>query len=93
MLKIRNPWGNKEWNGRASEQDKQFWSKMKSIDKDKLGQKFGNDGIFFMLWEDFVDYFKMINICKVNDNANYFYYEDEYQNDTAKLFELETSGG
>lgn len=24
-----------------------------------------------MLWEDFVGYFDMIDICKVKDNANY----------------------
>ncbi len=76
MVKLRNPWGREEWNGRASEQDKNFWNKLKGFDRDNLGQKYGNDGIFFMLWEDFVDYFNMIDICKLNDNANYFYYED-----------------
>lgn len=35
----------------------------------------------------------MIDICKINDNANYFFYEDEYQYDVPKLFELETTGG
>lgn len=56
----------------------QFWNQMNPIDKDKLGQKFENDGIFFMLWQDFVRYFAMIDICQINDNANYFYYEDCY---------------
>lgn len=50
MVKLRNPWGREEWNGRASEQDKNFWNKLKGIDRDNLGQKYGNDGIFFMLW-------------------------------------------
>ena len=35
----------------------------------------------------------MVDICKINDNANYFYYEDTYQNDVPRLFEFETSGG
>lgn len=61
---------------------------MKAFDRDKLGQKFANDGIFFMLWEDFVNYFTMIDVCKINDNANYFYYEDEYKTDVPRLFEL-----
>lgn len=50
MLKIRNPWGEREWNGRASELDLEFWKKLKPMDKDKLGHRFQNDGTFFMLW-------------------------------------------
>jgi hypothetical protein len=46
-----------------------------SIDKKRLGFSQNNDGIFFMFWEDFLDYFIIINICKINDKANY-YYED-----------------
>jgi hypothetical protein len=30
-----------------------------------------NDGVFFMLWEDFLNYFSMIDICKINDNSHY----------------------
>lgn len=37
LLKIRNPWGEKEWTGRASDSDKQFWSKVSPSDKKKLG--------------------------------------------------------
>jgi hypothetical protein len=40
-----------------------------------------------------VNYFAMVDICKINDNANYFYYQDTYQNDVPRLFEFETSGG
>jgi hypothetical protein len=93
MLKIRNPWGEREWTGRACESDKKFWDKMKNIDRERLGQKLINDGTFFMLWEDFVNFFTMIDICRVNDNANYFYYEDTYLNDVPRLFEFETTGG
>ncbi len=46
-----------------------------------------------MLWEDFVNFFAMIDICRINDNANYFYYQDTYQSDIPKLFEFETTGG
>jgi hypothetical protein len=28
-----------------------------------------------MLWEDFLDYFQLVNICKVDDRANYYYDE------------------
>ena len=93
MLKIRNPWGEREWNGRASESDMQFWKKMNPFDADRLGHTFENDGTFFMLWEDFVQYFSMVDICRINDNAHYFSHQTEYYDDQAKMFELETSGG
>jgi hypothetical protein len=93
MLKIRNPWGEREWNGRASESDLQFWKKMNPFDADRLAHTFENDGTFFMLWEDFVQYFSMVDICRINDNAHYFSHQAEYIDDQAKIFELETSGG
>ncbi len=30
-----------------------------------------NDGVFFILWEDFVNFFFMVDICKINDNASF----------------------
>lgn len=39
-----------------------------------------------MLWEDFVQYFGMVDICKINDNAHYLYYQDNYESDKAKVF-------
>lgn len=71
MLKLRNPWGQKEWSGRASDNDNQFWSTVSPADKQKMGYTSKNDGIFFMLWDDFVNYFDMVDICKINDNANF----------------------
>ena len=37
MLKIRNPWGSKEWNGRAADSDKRFWSAVSPADRQRLG--------------------------------------------------------
>jgi hypothetical protein len=58
--------------------DKIFWQKMNQFDHDRLGYTFENDGTFFMLWEDFVQYFSMIDICRINDNAHYFSTQVEY---------------
>jgi hypothetical protein len=88
LLKLRNPWGEKEWNGRASESDAQFWKKMNPFDVDRLGHSFENDGTFFMLWEDFVQYFNMLDICRINDNAHYFSHQTEYIDDQAKMIEF-----
>lgn len=36
LVKVRNPWGKREWNGRASEQDKNFWSKIPPAEKQRI---------------------------------------------------------
>lgn len=50
LLKLRNPWSNREWTGRASELDTQFWSRVSPADKQLMGFKQANDGIFYILW-------------------------------------------
>jgi hypothetical protein len=50
LLKIRNPWGEKEWTGGASDKDTAFWSKVSNTDKKILGVAEKNDGLFFMHW-------------------------------------------
>lgn len=76
MLKLRNPWGRKEWKGRASDYDEVFWSTLTPAQKQNLDyidnkRKTDTDGVFFILWEDFLTYFQLVDICKINDNANY----------------------
>ena len=36
-----------------------------------MHRKKEKDGVFFLTWEDFVTYFQLVDICKINDNANY----------------------
>lgn len=43
------------------------------MDKKRLGYAKDDDGVFFMTWEDFLMYFLVVNICKVDDKANYYY--------------------
>ena len=50
MLKIRNPWGEREWQGRAADKDTKFWNSLSPADKKHLGYGVKDDGIFFMIW-------------------------------------------
>jgi hypothetical protein len=55
LVKIRNPWGSKEWRGKASDQDTEFWNKVSAEDKKALDyedckRKQDGDGVFFMVW-------------------------------------------
>lgn len=49
LIKIRNPWGEKEWRGGASDRDN-FWRTVSPNDKKRLGFGVNDDGIFFMFW-------------------------------------------
>jgi hypothetical protein len=93
MLKIRNPWGSMEWKGAASENDKKFWSKISPEEQLRMGFHCGDDGIFFMLWEDFEKYFVIADICKVDDNAHYYYVTDTFQKNKPNLYQFYTEGG
>ena len=76
MIKLRNPWGHKEWKGRASDYDQAFWNSVSATDKQLLdyddhSRQKDTDGIFFVIWEDFLNYFSLVDICKIFDNAHY----------------------
>ena len=73
MLQIRNPWGQKEWKGGASDRDTKFWNSLSNTDKKRLGHVNKDDGVFFMFWEEFIEYFQLVDICKIEDKANYYY--------------------
>lgn len=85
LIKLRNPWGHKEWKGRASDYDLDFWNQISATDKQMLdyedaSRKKERDGIFFITWEDFLRYFQLVDICKLNDNAHYNFTPTEFQN-------------
>jgi hypothetical protein len=80
MIKLRNPWGHKEWKGRASDYDEAFWGSLTPAQKQTLdyhdtNRKTNTDGVFFIFWEDFITYFQLVDLCKINDNANYNFAE------------------
>jgi Calpain family cysteine protease len=54
FLKIRNPWGQGEWNGRWSDGSKE-WTKEWLPALELLDHSFGDDGSFIMQYEDFLE--------------------------------------
>ena len=49
LVKIRNPWGKKEWNGRWSDGSPE-WDMVKDGEKQRLKYEIKNDGGFWMLF-------------------------------------------
>jgi hypothetical protein len=56
LLMVKNPWGFAEWNGPWSDGSKEWTAEaIKALD-----YKFGNDGIFWMPFEDFLERFVQV---------------------------------
>jgi hypothetical protein len=92
-VKLRNPWGLLEWKGRAGRGDRQFWTSIPSADRQRLSFSESERGSFFMLWEDFVNFFDILSICKLQDNASYSSCQCEFSRKRAQMLEFETKGG
>jgi hypothetical protein len=57
LLKMRNPWGSTEWEGDWSDGSKLWTPEMMT----KLQHTFGDDGVFWISYKDFLKHFPSIN--------------------------------
>ncbi|KAG8001752.1 Calpain-5 [Nibea albiflora] len=56
MIRMRNPWGQREWNG--------AWSDSKS-EREKIGVVVQDDGEFWMTFDDFIIHFTDLILCRL----------------------------
>ncbi|NWX95829.1 CAN5 protein, partial [Nothoprocta ornata] len=70
MIRLRNPWGKREWNGAWSDSSEE-WKKVSSSERKRLGLTVENDGEFWMTFEDWCKNFTDVDICRVV-NTSYF---------------------
>lgn len=75
LLRLRNPWGKIEWKHNWSDEDKR-WDDVCNKTKEKIHFSKKNDGIFYMNFEDFEEYFNHFEIC---------YYHDFFKRSSCKL--------
>uniref|UniRef100_A0A1I7SLZ9 Calpain catalytic domain-containing protein n=2 Tax=Bursaphelenchus xylophilus TaxID=6326 RepID=A0A1I7SLZ9_BURXY len=64
MIRLQNPWGEKEWNGPWSD-DSPEWEQVSSAHKAELGITVDEDGEFWMPWDEFIRYFTDISVCQL----------------------------
>ena len=61
LLELRNPWGKPGWKGAFNDNDEAWTQSL----KDQLNPRFGgNEGLFWMQFEDFCEHFSGVSICK-----------------------------
>jgi len=63
LCKLRNPWGRLEWRGDWSDASPLWTAELRaSLDG---GRTSGDDGTFWMSFDDLLDYFRTIEACRV----------------------------
>lgn len=67
LLKLRNPWGHQEWSGDWSDQSPKWTPQL----RDKLGMRSSDDGVFFIAFHDYINYYRSTTICRVHDGYHY----------------------
>jgi calpain-15 len=63
LVKLRNPWGNFEWNGAWSDNSGDWTPELQK----QAGWTVEDDGTFFMCMDDLRQYFNRIQVCRIND--------------------------
>ncbi|XP_043914835.1 calpain-5-like [Protopterus annectens] len=64
MIRMRNPWGEKEWNGPWSDGSEE-WQKVSKSEREKIGVTVEDDGEFWMTFEDFCKYYTDLILCRL----------------------------
>jgi hypothetical protein len=62
LVQLRNPWGQTEWKGRFSDADTASWTRRLRNKLNYDPDKSGDDGTFWMLWNDFVANYEYVFI-------------------------------
>ncbi|KAM4663042.1 calpain-6 [Discoglossus pictus] len=64
MIRMRNPWGKREWRGAWSDESEE-WKKVSQSEKEALGLTVQDDGEFWMTFEDWCKNFTHADVCRL----------------------------
>ncbi|XP_049319977.1 calpain-3 isoform X1 [Astyanax mexicanus] len=68
LVRLRNPWGQVEWNGPWSDNSKE-WTTISKSEKEKLQHQNEEDGEFWMSFDDFKKNYTKLEICNLTPDA------------------------
>ena len=70
LLKLRNPWGQGEWQGDWSDNSKLWTPELRK----KVGCEVKDDGFFFIPLADYINYYSSTSICMEDAPEKYKHY-------------------
>jgi hypothetical protein len=65
LIRLRNPWGYKEWTGKWSDHS-ELWTEEAKKELN-VNLNIEDDGEFYMSFEDFFNYFLVVDVCRVTN--------------------------
>ncbi|XP_030588517.1 calpain-9 [Archocentrus centrarchus] len=68
LIRIRNPWGEVEWNGAWSDNSRE-WNYIDTAEKTRILQNSAEDGEFWMEFEDFRRNYDKVEICNMTPDS------------------------
>uniref|UniRef100_A0A8B9NR92 Calpain-3 n=1 Tax=Accipiter nisus TaxID=211598 RepID=A0A8B9NR92_9AVES len=68
LVRLRNPWGQVEWNGPWSDKSEE-WNFINKEEKIRLQHKIVEDGEFWISFEDFMRHFTKLEICNLTPDT------------------------
>uniref|UniRef100_A0A7N8XNC4 Calpain 9 n=1 Tax=Mastacembelus armatus TaxID=205130 RepID=A0A7N8XNC4_9TELE len=68
LIRIRNPWGQVEWNGPWSDNSRE-WNYIDKAEQIRLQQNSTDDGEFWMQFEDFKRNYDKVEICNMTADS------------------------
>ncbi|XP_067102567.1 calpain-5-like [Osmerus mordax] len=64
MIRMRNPWGQREWNGPWSDSSEE-WQKVSPSVREQIGMTVQDDGEFWMTFDDFCEHYTDLILCRL----------------------------
>ncbi|XP_072842329.1 calpain-3 [Pogona vitticeps] len=68
LVRLRNPWGQVEWNGAWSDRSNE-WNVIDGTEKLRLQYRIAEDGEFWMSFQDFLRYFTKLEMCNLTPDT------------------------
>uniref|UniRef100_A0A672TQH6 Calpain-3 n=1 Tax=Strigops habroptila TaxID=2489341 RepID=A0A672TQH6_STRHB len=68
LVRLRNPWGQVEWNGPWSDKSEE-WTFINEEEKIRLQHQIVEDGEFWISFEDFMRHFTKLEICNLTPDT------------------------
>jgi len=87
MIKVRNPWGNGEFENGAWDDDGPNWDKYPKVKEALAPAMNADDGTFWMEKDEFFKYFKTVYLCAM-DMSEFIEEEEDEQEESQKDSEL-----